>query len=200
MQKEHFDMEFEKIVGQHIAEIETVFNNFWQNPENLEQLKSAANTLVECLKNGNKVLSCGNGGSMSDAIHFAEELVGRFRDPRKPLPAIAMSDVGNITCIANDFGYEYIFSRVVEALGNEGDVLLAISTSGNSKNVLEAVKTAKEKKLKTIALTGKSGGKLKDLADISIIVPHNGYADRIQEIHIQIIHFFIQYIEQQIIG
>lgn len=143
-------------------------------------------------------MSCGNGGSNCDAMHFAEELSGRFRSDRKALPAISISDPAHITCVGNDYGFEYIFSRYVEALGREGDVLLAISTSGNSSNILNAVKAAKERGMMVIALSGKDGGKLASMADVNIIVSHVGFSDRIQEVHIKIIHILILLIEKQV--
>ena len=129
-------------------------------------------------------------------MHFAEELTGRYREDRRALPAIAISDPSHITCVSNDFGYESIFSRYIEGLGREGDALLAISTSGNSKNILKAATMAKQRKMKVIALTGKNGGELAELADVEIRVTHMGYADRIQEIHIKVIHILIQLIEK----
>jgi D-sedoheptulose 7-phosphate isomerase len=132
-------------------------------------------------------------------MHFAEELSGRFRNDRKALAAISISDAAHITCVGNDYGFEFIFSRFVEGLGNKGDVLLAISTSGNSTNVLNAAKAAKGKGLVVVALTGKGGGKLADLADVLIDVPHDGFADRIQEVHIKIIHILILLIEKKIV-
>jgi D-sedoheptulose 7-phosphate isomerase len=129
-------------------------------------------------------------------MHFAEELTGRYREDRRALPAIAISDPSHMSCVSNDFGYESIFSRYIEGLGREGDALLAISTSGNSKNILKAVTMAKQRKMKVIALTGKNGGELGELADVEIRVPHMGYADRIQEIHIKVIHIMIQLIEK----
>mgnify|MGYP001431783006 CR=1 FL=1 len=148
---------------------------------------------------GGKILACGNGGSMSDAMHFAEEMTGCFREHRVALPAIAISDPAHITCTANDYGFEQVFSRYVEALGQEKDVLLAISTSGNSANILRAAAAAKSKGMKIVALSGKDGGKLADLADVELRVPNNGYADRIQEIHIKLIHSIIGEIEEKII-
>ena len=135
---------------------------------------------------------------MSDAMHFAEELTGRYRDSRKSLSAIAISDPGFISCAANDFGYEHVFERFIEGMGKSGDVLLAISTSGNSENVLLAAKKAKELNIKVIALTGKDGGKLAALADVEIRAPHSDYADRVQEIHIKVIHIFIHLIEKSL--
>ena len=151
--------------------------------------------MVSALNNGNKIFTCGNGGSMGDAMHFAEELTGRFRENRKGMAAIAISDPTHITCVGNDYGFDYIFSRYVEAVGKPGDVLLAISTSGNSANVLNALKVAQQMGMKVVALTGKSGGEIGKLADVEIRVPHSGYSDRIQEIHIQVIHSLIHYIE-----
>jgi D-sedoheptulose 7-phosphate isomerase len=135
---------------------------------------------------------------MCDAMHFAEELSGRFRDDRPAMPAIAISDTSHLTCAANDYGFESIFSRFIEGVGFSGDVLFAISTSGNSSNVVKAALKAKEKKMKVIALTGKDGGKLAGIADIEIRAPFSKYSDRTQEIHIKIIHSLINYIEKNI--
>jgi D-sedoheptulose 7-phosphate isomerase len=151
--------------------------------------------MATALQEGGKIISCGNGGSHCDAMHFAEELTGRFRDSRPSLAAIAVSDPSHITCVGNDYGFQYIFSRFVEGVGREGDVLLGISTSGNSANVLEAVNAAKAKGMKIVLLTGKDGGKMMGMADVEIRVPHMGYADRIQEIHIKVIHSLILSIE-----
>ena len=172
-----------------------VLSRFINDDSNWEKMMKAAELMADSIKAGGKIISCGNGGSMSDAMHFAEELTGRFRDDREGLAAIAISDPTHITCVGNDYGFDYIFSRYVEAVGKAGDVLLAISTSGNSVNIIKAVEAAKEKGMKVLALTGKSGGKLADLADIEIRAPHNGYSDRIQEIHIKVIHVLIQQIE-----
>lgn len=163
--------------------------------ENYKKIRQAADWMIEAIRNKNKIISCGNGGSMSDAMHFAEEMTGRFQKNRPPLPAVAISDPAHITCIANDYGYEHIFSRFVESLGQEGDVLLAISTSGNSPNVINAIEAAKKKKIKVVALTGKDGGKIAGIADLEIRVDYMGFADRIQEVHIKIIHSLIQLIE-----
>jgi len=131
-------------------------------------------------------------------MHFAEELTGRYRNDRRAIPAICISDASHITCVANDYGFEFVFSRYIDALGNKGDVLFVLSTSGNSPNILRAVLSAKEKGMKIIALTGKDGGKLGPLVDIEIRVPHFGFADRIQEVHIKIIHVLILLIEKQL--
>jgi D-sedoheptulose 7-phosphate isomerase len=187
-----------KFILDNFLEAKTVLEKFAENPENISAIEKAGALMVEMLKNGNKIISCGNGGSMSDAMHFAEELTGRFRDDRKAIPAIAISDSSHLTCVANDYGFDSIFSRFVEALGQQNDVLLCISTSGNSKNCVNAALVAQEKNMKVIALTGKSGGKLAELADVEIRVPHSGYSDRIQEVHIKIIHTLIQYIEKYV--
>ena len=163
-----------------------------------ESVLSASGLINNSIKSGGKLLLCGNGGSAADSQHIAAELVGRFIKDRRPLPAIALStDTSAITCISNDYGYEYIFSRQVESLGNEADVLLAISTSGNSNNIVEAIKTAKQKKLKVIGLLGKDGGVIKEMCDIPIIVPSDVTA-RIQEVHIFLGHFFCLMLEKSL--
>ncbi len=174
-----------------------VLANFVSNDENLKQIQQAAILIADSFKQGGKVLSCGNGGSHCDAMHFAEELTGRFRDNRPSYPAIAISDVSHISCVGNDYGFDAIFSRYVEGVGQKGDVLLGISTSGNSTNVIKAIEAAKQKGMKIITLTGKDGGKMNGLADVDIRVPHFGYADRVQEIHIKVIHILILLIEKE---
>ncbi|MBI0060673.1 D-sedoheptulose 7-phosphate isomerase [Gilliamella sp. M0320] len=174
-----------------------VLANFVANDENLKKIQQAAVLIADSFKQGGKVLSCGNGGSHCDAMHFAEELTGRFRDNRPSYPAIAISDVSHISCVGNDYGFDYIFSRYIEGVGQKGDVLLGISTSGNSANVLKAIEAAKQKGMKIITLTGKDGGKMNGLADVDIRIPHFGYADRVQEIHIKVIHILILLIEKE---
>lgn len=166
--------------------------------ETYSRIESAGRLIIEAIDRDKKVISCGNGGSMSDAMHFAEELSGRFRENRKGLPAISISDPTHISCVANDYGYNYIFSRYIEAVGVEGDVLLAISTSGNSENVLNAIEAAHAKGMKVIGLTGKDGGKMVDQCDIEIRAPHSVYADRAQEIHIKVIHSLIHFVELEL--
>jgi D-sedoheptulose 7-phosphate isomerase len=180
------------------TEAQTVLNTFITNPDNIARIAAAAELMSEAVKKGGKILSCGNGGSMCDAMHFAEELTGRYRNNRRALPAIAISDSSHISCVSNDYGYDSIFSRYVEALGNAGDVLLAISTSGNSGNVLKAAEAARSKGMQVVSLTGKDGGKLAPLSDVEIRVAHHGYADRIQEIHIKVIHSLILSIENSV--
>ncbi len=188
------------IIAQELNEAQLVLQNFLSDEQNIQQIEAAATLMADAIKANHKIISCGNGGSHCDAMHFAEELSGRYRNERRSLPAIAISDVSHISCVSNDYGFEYIFSRFVEGLGNEGDVLLGISTSGNSANIIRAVEAAKAKGMKVVILSGKNGGKLAGTADVEIIVPHFGYADRIQEVHIKIIHIFILLIEKMVIG
>ncbi len=187
-----------KQIADHFLEASKILEQFIENGENFERIQKAGDVMISAIRNGGKVISCGNGGSMSDAMHFAEEMTGRFRENRGPLAAVAISDPAHITCISNDYGYEYIFSRFVESLGNKGDVLLAISTSGNSQNVLNAAEAARKKGIYVVALTGKDGGKLAATADLEIRAPKSQWADRVQEIHIKIIHSLIHYIESNI--
>jgi len=182
-------------VRQNFQEARDVLELFMSESQSWESIERAGNLMVEAIELGHKLISCGNGGSMSDAMHFAEELSGRFRGDRRALPAIAISDPSHITCSANDFGYDKVFSRFVEGLGQRGDVLFAISTSGNSGNVVEACRAAREKGMKIVALTGKNGGKLAEVCDVEIRVPFFGFADRVQEVHIKIIHSLIHLIE-----
>ena len=179
----------------NFTEAENILEEFIGNEKNFESIVLAAKLMSESINSGGKIISCGNGGSMCDAMHFAEELSGRFRENRKALPALSISDPSHISCVANDYGYDFVFSRYIEALGKNGDVLLVISTSGNSKNVLEAIRAAKECGMKVVGLTGKGGGKMADLCDVEIRAPHSDYADRAQEIHIKVIHSLIQSIE-----
>jgi len=174
---------------------QNVLNEFIANEDNFKAIEKAGDAMVESLKNGGKVLSCGNGGSMCDAMHFAEELTGRFREDRKAMSAIAIADPSHITCVGNDYGFDYIFSRYVEGVGQKGDVLLGISTSGNSANIINAINSAKEKGMIVVGLTGKTGGEMAELCDVEIRVPWKLFSDRVQEIHIKVIHCLIQYIE-----
>ena len=186
------------LITQSLQESQQVLADFLANPAKIEAIEKAADVLVNALKKGNKILSCGNGGSHCDAMHFAEELSGRYRENRPALAAMAISDPSHISCVSNDFGYNYIFSRFIEGLGNKGDVLLGISTSGNSANIMEAVKAAQAKGMEVILLTGKDGGQLAAYGCHEIRVDHFGYADRIQEIHIKVIHILIQLIESKL--
>ena len=187
-------MDLKSEIKKQFEESQLILSQF-QNTENFEKIETAIEMMCTALKAGNKIISCGNGGSMCDAMHFAEELSGRFRNNRRGLAAVSISDPSHISCVANDFGYDFVFSRYIEALGQPGDVLLGISTSGSSKNVILAVEEAKKKGMKTLVLTGKDGGKLAELADLEIRAPYSEFADRAQEIHIKIIHNFILGIE-----
>jgi D-sedoheptulose 7-phosphate isomerase len=189
---------FQTIIATELNEAATLLAKFLSEPTHLLKIEEASIAIASSIKGGGKVISCGNGGSHCDAMHFAEELTGKYREPRKAIPAICISDPSHISCVSNDYGYEFVFSRYLEALGNKGDVLLGISTSGNSANIIRAAQTAKEKGMKVIILSGKDGGKLAPLADIELRVPHFGYADRIQEIHIKIIHILMLLIEKQL--
>ncbi|ENM5826376.1 D-sedoheptulose 7-phosphate isomerase [Vibrio metoecus] len=188
---------YQDLIRSELTEAADVLQKFLSDDHNLAQIEAAAKLIADSFKQGGKVLSCGNGGSHCDAMHFAEELTGRYRENRPGYPGIAISDPSHLSCVSNDFGYDYVFSRYVEAVGAKGDVLFGLSTSGNSGNILKAIAAAKAKGMKTIALTGKDGGKMAGLADVEIRVPHFGYADRIQEVHIKIIHIIIQLIEKE---
>ena len=185
-------------IKQGFSEAQNIISEITASSEFQQCIQDSISCLIEALKNNHRVFSCGNGGSMCDSMHFAEELTGRFRKDRPSLGAMAISDPSHLTCVANDYGYEYIFSRYIEGWGNSGDVLLAISTSGNSPNIIEAVETAKRKNMKVIGLLGKGGGRLSDIVDFPLIVPKTQSTDRIQEIHIKLIHLFIEGIERDL--
>ena len=189
--------EYAVMIKRELEEASVVLREFINEEQNIRNIENAVALICASFKAKGKVFSCGNGGSHCDAMHFAEELTGRFREDRPPYPAICISDSSHITCVSNDYGYEYIFSRYIEGLGKCGDVLLGITTSGNSKNIIKAIEVAKEKNIKVVLLSGNKGGDASGMADIEIRVPYFGYADRIQEIHIKIIHIIIQLIENQ---
>lgn len=186
-------------IKNELREAQTVLANFLSDENQLKNIDNASALMIQSLQSGNKIISCGNGGSMCDAMHFAEELNGRFRENRKAIASMAISDASFITCAANDFGYDHVFERFLEANGKAGDVLLAISTSGNSENVLLAAKKAKELNIKVVVLSGKDGGKLASQADVEIRAPKSTYADRAQEIHIKVIHALIKSIEDNLV-
>ncbi|MGB0881358.1 MAG: D-sedoheptulose 7-phosphate isomerase [Vicingaceae bacterium] len=187
-----------ELIKNNFSEAKQLLEQFINDDKNIENIAKAGSLMVKSIRSGGKIMSCGNGGSMCDAMHFAEEMTGRFRENREALPAVSISDASHISCVGNDYGYDEIFCRYVNSLGRKEDVLLAISTSGNSNNVLKAVQSAKEKGIKVVGLTGKNGGELAALCDVEIRVPHSGYADRIQEIHIKVIHSLIHYIEENL--
>ncbi len=185
------------LIFQELAEAADVLNRFLSDELQITAIESAADLIVGSLQHQGKVLACGNGGSHCDAMHFAEELTGRYRDNRPAYGAIAISDPSHLSCVSNDFGFDHVFSRYIEGVGRQGDVLVGISTSGNSQNILNAIDAAKAQGMKTVVLTGKDGGKMANLADVEIRVPHFGFADRIQEVHIKVIHILIMLIENK---
>jgi D-sedoheptulose 7-phosphate isomerase len=184
-------------IAKHFTEAQQILETF-STEENFQKIEKAGQMMVESLKADGKIMSCGNGGSLCDAMHFAEELSGRYRDDRPALGAMSMADPSHMSCVGNDYGYDHIFARQIEALGRKGDVLLALSTSGNSKNILLAIAAAKKKGMKVIGLTGKTGGEMADICDIEIRAPRSEYADRAQEIHIKVIHSLIDHVEKNI--
>ncbi|SKC16859.1 D-sedoheptulose 7-phosphate isomerase [Dyadobacter psychrophilus] len=192
-------MDYANIISQELKEAQSVLDQFLNDPIQIEKIEKAARLMADAILANGKIISCGNGGSHCDAMHFAEELTGRYRDNRRSLPAIAISDVSHLSCVSNDYGYEFVFSRFIEGLGQPGDVLFGLSTSGNSGNIIRATEAARAKGMKVIIMSGKDGGKLAGVADIEIRVPHFGYADRIQEIHIKVIHIFMLLIEKMVL-
>lgn len=187
-----------EIINNSLFEALSTLQKFIDQPSNAKQIEQAATIMAESLANGNKIISCGNGGSMCDAAHFAEELTGRFRKNRKPYPAIAINDPAYLTCVGNDFSFDEVFSRFVEAIGNKNDVFLAISTSGNSENVVRAAHKAKELNMKIVSLTKEGQNKLQEISDVTITSPETPFSDRTQEIHIKVIHILIQLIEAKL--
>ena len=190
----------EGLISQSLKQAREELDAFINDPETIPSIANAAAIMVDCLKNGGKIISYGNGGSLCDATHFAEELTGRFRNDRRPLPAMAINDPAYLTCVGNDYSFDVVFSRWIEAFGRSKDVLLAISTSGSSRNILKAAETAKSLGMKVIALTSKKGKSLEDLADVTIAAPDAAHSDRIQEIHIKVIHILIEAIESLLKG
>jgi len=184
-------------IKDYISEAEKGVNNLLANEDCLNAIKSASEKIIEKIKQGSKIYSFGNGGSMTDAMHFAEELTGRFRKNRKPISAISISDPAHITCVANDFGFENIFSRFLEANANNDDIILAISTSGNSPNVIKACKYAKDNNINVIGLTGKKNSKLNEFSDIVIKTPCGEYSDHVQELHGIVLHCIVKFIEMK---
>ena len=183
-----------------LQEAQTALEALLSNDTTLEAIVRTGQLLSETLHADGRVFSCGNGGSMCDAMHFAEELSGRYRLERRALAAIAISDPSHLSCVANDYGYEQVFARYIEAHGRRGDCLLAISTSGTSKNILAAAYAARERGVSIIALTGKSDTPLGRIATIEICTPGGRFADRVQELHIKVIHILIELVERQLFG
>lgn len=168
------------------------------NEKTIEAVVAAAGLMADAVEGDGKVMSCGNGGSLCDAMHFAEEMTGRYRSNRRPYAALAISDASHLACVGNDYGYEEVFSRYVEAHGRKGDVLLAITTSGTSRNIVKAAEVARRKGVKVVALTGRDETPITELADVSIVTPAGRWADRVQELHIKCIHILIELIERRL--
>ena len=174
-----------------------MLNKFASDSSQIEKCIKFSEILVDTIKDGGNLFSCGNGGSHCDAMHFAEELTGRYRRDRKPVGALALGNPSHVTCVSNDYGFEHIFTRELAGLGRRGDLLIGLSTSGNSQNVINAVLQAKEMGVKTVALLGRDGGQLKSLADLPIVIPADT-SDRIQEMHIKILHTVIETVERKL--
>lgn len=168
------------------------------NEKTIEAVVAAAGLMADAVEGDGKVMSCGNGGSLCDAMHFAEEMTGRYRSNRRPYAALAISDASHMACVGNDYGYEEVFSRYVEAHGRKGDVLLAITTSGTSRNIVKVAEVARRKGVKVVALTGRDETPITELADVSIVTPAGRWADRVQELHIKCIHILIELIERRL--
>ncbi len=168
------------------------------NESAMQAVADAGHLMAQTIAAGGKIMSCGNGGSLCDAMHFAEEMTGRYRQNRRAYAAVAIADASHLACVGNDYGYDYVFSRYVEAHGRPGDVLLAITTSGTSRNVLKAVEAARERGVKVVAMTGRAGSPVTEAADISIVTPAGKWADRVQELHIKCIHIMIELVEREL--
>lgn len=180
-----------------LTESRQILDDFINDSSQLDRCGQFSHLLIETFRSGGHLFTCGNGGSHCDAMHFAEEWTGRYRKDRKPMGAIALGDASHTTCVGNDFGFDSIFSRQLEGLGREGDLLVGLSTSGNSPNVIRAIEMARNMKIRTVGLLGRDGGKIKDMCDLSITVPAKT-SDRIQEMHIKIIHTVIETVEREI--
>ena len=186
------------IINASLAQARSALEDFLADPRTVPVMESIVNVMAGCLRSGGKIISCGNGGSLCDATHFAEELTGRFRDSRRPLPAMAINDPAYMTCTGNDFEFSDIFARWVEAFGREGDTLLAITTSGNSENVVRAAVSARRAGMKVVCLTSDGPSKMDALSDVCLKAPRTPHSDRIQEIHIKVIHIVIEALEKEL--
>jgi D-sedoheptulose 7-phosphate isomerase len=180
-----------------LQEAAQCLNEFLTSEKNIEPCALFSEAILSTVNSGGNLFACGNGGSHCDAMHFAEEWTGKYRMNRRPIGALALGDASHSTCVGNDYGFEHIFERQIQGLGRSGDLLVGLSTSGNSKNVILAFEAAKKIGMKTVALLGRDGGPLKEVADIAIVVPGNT-SDRIQELHIKIIHIVIESVERQL--
>ncbi len=181
-----------------LSDAQSALNALIENEAMLETIAQAAHAIAQSQRAGGAVYSCGNGGSLCDAMHFAEEMTGRYRKDRKPYRAAAISDVSHMACVGNDYGYEHVFARWLEAMGTEKDVLIAITTSGTSKNILAAAKAAKAKGMTVVAMTGRAGSPITEWADIAVVTPAGRWADRVQELHIKVIHILIELVEREL--
>ena len=190
-------MSIDKIVHA-IKESRNGINKVLENHETIENIQKAAELIVETISNKSKIFSCGNGGSMCDAMHFSEELSGRFRENRRGLSAVSISDPSYLTCVSNDFGFEYVFSRFMEANSKKNDLLFAISTSGSSKNILKVCDYCRNNNIKVITLTGKENSEVAKYSDINISTPNGCYSDRVQELHSIVIHIIVEMVENQL--
>ena len=190
-------MKIQDVWNQSFQEAQTTLEKFAKDPVQIKKCADFSQILIDAYKAGATVFSCGNGGSHCDAMHFAEEMTGRYRKDRRPLGALAFGDASHVTCVSNDYGFKHIFARQLEGLARAGDVMIGLSTSGNSENVILAVEAAKKKGVKTIALLGKGGGKLKEMVDLAIVIPAET-SDRIQEMHIKLIHTVIETVEREL--
>lgn len=182
----------------NLVEAREALDHLINDEAQLAHIETGAVLLIDALRSGRRVISCGNGGSMCDAMHLAEELSGRFRENRPAMAAVAISDPSYITCVANDYGYDQVFARFIEGNGSTGDVLFAISTSGSSSSVVFAARAARAKGMKVIGLTGRSGSELENAADVCICTSAGRYADRVQELHIKVIHILIELVERAV--
>lgn len=185
-------------INEALCAARSALDHLLADPAAIGAIADAGSLLANALGGGARVFSCGNGGSMCDSIHFAEELSGRYRDDRKGLPAIAIADPGHLTCVGNDYGYEFVFSRFLEAHARGGDVLVGISTSGKSPNVIKAAECARVLGMKVVTLTGRERSALGALADVDVCTPAGRYADRVQELHIKVIHILIELVERSL--
>jgi D-sedoheptulose 7-phosphate isomerase len=195
--RQYKDMTDTEVWKSALTEANDVLTAFLKDPSQIEKCESFTQRLTSTFEKGGKLFTCGNGGSHCDAMHFAEEFTGRYRKERKPLGALALGDQSHTTCVANDYGFDFVFSRQLEGLGRAGDLLVGLSTSGNSKNIIVAFEAAKKMGIQTVALLGRDGGKLKSMADLAIVIPAQT-SDRIQEMHIKIIHTVIETVERRL--
>ena len=187
-----------QVVKTALLQAQEALQALLNNEAALSAIDQAGQLMADAIDEGHKIISCGNGGSLCDAMHFAEEMTGRYRENRPGFAAIAISDASHMSCVGNDYGYEQVFSRYVQAVGQAGDVLLAISTSGNSKNIVLAAEQAKAKGMRVIVMTGKQACALTQLADVAIVTPAGRWADRVQELHIKAIHIMIELVERRL--